>query len=81
MIKPFIVSRSDLLAVLHSSSSLCMYYLWVELSREVLRHSHASRAGLKLFLVEHAVHLTGLAAGRGGAGPAGRRQHNVKNFV
>lgn len=33
------------------------YYLWVELARKVLRHSHAGRAGLKLLLVEHTVNL------------------------
>lgn len=53
------------------------YYLWVELARKVLRHSHAGRAGLKLLLVEHTVHLAGLAARRGGAGPAERSQRNI----
>lgn len=49
-----------------------MYNLWVELAREVRCHSHASRAGLELFLVQHTVHLTGLAARGGGAGPTVR---------
>lgn len=43
--------------------------LWVELAREVLRHSHASRTRLELLLVKHAVYLTGLVTRRGGAGP------------
>lgn len=44
--------------------------LRVELSREVLCHSEASRAGLELLLVQQAVHFAGLTAGGGGAGPA-----------
>lgn len=48
-------------------------YLRVKLAREVLRHSHAGRIGLELLLIEHAVHLTGLAARRGGVGPADSR--------
>lgn len=55
----------------HEKETGLLFYLWVELAREVLRHSHASRARLKLLLVQHAVHLTGLATWRGGAGPAG----------
>lgn len=43
--------------------------LWIELAREVLCHSHAGRARLKLLLVQHTVHLTGLATRRGGACP------------
>ena len=42
----------------------------------MLCHSHASRARLELLLVQHTVHLTGLAARRGGAGPAGRGKGN-----
>lgn len=48
-------------------------YLRVKLAREVLGHSHAGRIGLKLLLIEHTVHLTGLAAGRGGVSPADSR--------
>lgn len=55
----------------HSVSAL--FHLWVELAREVLCHPHAGRAGLELLLVQHTVHLTGLAARRGGAGPADRK--------
>lgn len=36
----------------------------------MLGHSHSSRVGLELLLVEHTVHLTALAAGRGGISPA-----------
>lgn len=49
-----------------------MFDLWVELPREVLSHSHVGRIGLKLLLVQHAVHLTGLVTGGGGAGPGGK---------
>lgn len=52
-------------------------HLRVELAWEVLCHSHAGRAGLKLLLVEHTVHLAGLAAGRGGAGPARTTQRHI----
>lgn len=48
-------------------------YLRVKLAREVLGHSHASRIGLKLLLIQHTVHLTGLAARRGGISPADSR--------
>lgn len=48
-------------------------YLRVKLAREVLGHSHAGRIGLKLLLIEHTVHLTGLAARRGGVSPADSR--------
>lgn len=47
----------------------------------MLCHSHASRARLKLLLVQHTVHLTGLAARRGGAGPAGRGEVNNKHIA
>lgn len=57
-----------------------MLNLRVELAREVLGHSHASRAGLKLLLVEHAVHLTGLAARRSGAGPAFKITTTIKTI-
>lgn len=40
----------------------------------MLSHPHASRTGLKLLLVQHAVHFTGLVAGRGGARPADHRE-------
>jgi len=53
-----------------SHRKMIVYNLWIKLAREMLRHSHAGRVGLKLLLVEHAVYLTGLAARRGGAGPA-----------
>lgn len=45
-------------------------YLWVKLAREVLSHSQTSRIGLKLLLIKQTVHLTGLAARRGGISPA-----------
>lgn len=48
-------------------------YLWVKLAREVLGHSQASRIRLKLLLIKHTVHLTGLAARRGGISPADSR--------
>lgn len=51
---------------------LAVSHLRVELSGEVLSHPHASRVGLKLLLVQHAVQLGRLAAGGGGACP-GRR--------
>lgn len=56
-------------------------YLRVKLAREVLRHSHAGRIGLKLLLIEHTVHLTGLTARRGGVSPAdsGIRQNKLNN--
>lgn len=44
--------------------------LWVKLASKVLGHSQASRIGLKLLLIKHTVHLTGLAARRGGISPA-----------
>lgn len=61
-------------AALTSDQRSAWHYLWVELARKVLGHPHAGRAGLELLLVQHAVHLTGLAAGGGGAGP-GQRAH------
>ena len=48
-------------------------HLWIVLAREVWGHPHTGGARLELLLVQHAVHLTGLAAGRSGAGPAARR--------
>lgn len=62
----------------HVTETWVRLNLRVELAWEVLSHSHASRAGLKLLLVEHAVHLTGLAAGGGGAGPACQQHTTVK---
>lgn len=56
-------------------------YLWVKLAREVLGHSQASRIGLKLLLIKHTVHLTGLAARRGGISPADSRSRKKKNRV
>lgn len=58
-------------------------YLWVKLAGEVLGNSQASRIGLKLLLVKQAVHLTGLAARRGGISPAdskirGEKRHQGK---
>lgn len=55
-------------------------YLWVKLAREVLGHSQASRIGLKLLLIKHTVHLTGLAARRGGISPADSRSRKKKNI-
>lgn len=60
-------------------------YLWVKLAREVLGHSQASRIRLKLLLIKHTVHLTGLAARRGGISPAdsrsGKKNHQGKKHV
>lgn len=54
-------------------------YLWVKLAREVLGHSQASRIGLKLLLIKHTVHLTALAARRGGISPAdSRSEKNIR---
>lgn len=53
-------------------------YLRVKLAREVLRHSHAGRIGLKLLLIEHTVYFTGLAARRGGVSPADSRIRQTK---
>lgn len=63
----------------HESDKMLMrhdlvFYLWVELAGEMLSHSQACRTGLELLLVKHAVHFTGLATGRSGAGPAASRQ-------
>lgn len=52
--------------------------LWVKLASKVLGHSQASRIGLKLLLIKHTVHLTGLAARRGGISPADSRSGKTK---
>lgn len=53
-------------------------YLWVELSSKVLWDSYALWCRLKLLGIQHAVYLTGLAAGACGACPV---RNNIEHLV
>lgn len=76
---PFVIFTTSLCIKTHKYADpyYLMRYLWVELAREMLSYSHACRTRRELLLVQHAVHLTGLATGRSGAGPAARRQETI----